>query len=75
MKKQLIKFDIIIVNGEVLQYLSDEMDMGIWVQDIHCKKDLTHVNCIQRKANKNEVKWFCENTENIDFITPNTVII
>jgi hypothetical protein len=38
MKTQLRKFDIIIVDSEIVQYLGNEMDMGIWIQDIHCKK-------------------------------------
>jgi|LakMenEpi03Aug12_release.lakeMendotaPanAssembly.Ray.scaffolds.fasta_scaffold4548728_1 hypothetical protein len=74
MKTQLRKFDIIIVDSEIVQYLGNEMDMGIWIQDIHCKKELSHIDLIQRKATKDETKWFCENTENIDFTTPNTEI-
>jgi hypothetical protein len=74
MKKQLRKFDIIIVGGKIVQYLGGELQYGIWIQDIHCKKELSHIDLIQRKATKDETKWFCENTENIYFVKPNTEI-
>ena len=66
------KFDIVVNNkNEILQYIGKEMEYGAIVQDIHCKTQLTHINLINRKANKDETKWFCENTENINFVTPN----
>ncbi len=65
------KFDIVVNNNnEVLQYIGKEMENGMIVQDIHCRTQLTHINLI-KKANKDEIKWFCENTENINFVNPN----
>ena len=46
------------------------MDNGAIVQDIHCRKELIHVALIQRKATKDETKWFCERTENSQFTPP-----
>jgi len=34
------------------------------------KQEMTHQSLIERKANKDEVKWFCENTENSIFTPP-----
>lgn len=69
------KFDIIVNSkNEILQFIGKEMDNGAIVQDIHCRTQLTHINLIKRKANKDETKWFCENTENINFVNPNKVI-
>lgn len=66
------KFDIIVNSkNEILQFIGKEMDNGAIVQDIHCRTQLTHINLIKRKANKDETKWFCENTENINFVNPN----
>jgi len=64
------KNDIVIVGNNILQYLGKEMDNGVTVQDVHTKKELIHINLVKRKANKYETKWFCENTENINFIIP-----
>jgi hypothetical protein len=64
------KFDIVVLKDKVVQYLGKEMDNGAIVQDIHCRKELTHVALIQRKANKDEIKWFCERTENSQFTPP-----
>ena len=65
------KNDIVVVKDRILQYLGKEMNNGAIVQDIHTKKELIHINLIDRKANKDETKWFCENTEHINFVTPN----
>ena len=65
------KNDIVVVKDRILQYLGKEMDNGANVQDIHTKKELIHINLIDRKANKDETKWFCENTEHISFVAPN----
>lgn len=62
--------DIVVVKGIVVQYLGKEMENGAIVQDIHTKKELIHIGLITRKANKDEIKWFCENTEHINFIAP-----
>jgi len=72
-----LKFDkneIVVFNNKIVQYLGEELDNGAIVQDIHTKKDLIHKMLIQRKATKDEIKWFCEKTENINFISPNTKI-
>jgi hypothetical protein len=67
---EIKSFDIVVLKDKILQYLGKEMDNGVIVQDIHCKKELTHVSLIKQKANKDETKWFCENTENSEFIPP-----
>lgn len=64
------KFDIVVLKGKVVQYLGKEMDNGAIIQDIHCRKELIHVALIQRKATQDEIKWFCENTENSQFTHP-----
>jgi len=65
-------FDIVVLNDKdkVVQFLNKEMDNGAIVQDIYTKKELIHIALIKRKANKDEVKWFCENTENSQFTPP-----
>lgn len=63
--------DIVVVKDRILQYLGKEMENGAIVQDIHTKKELIHIALIDRKANNDETKWFCDNTENINFIAPN----
>lgn len=63
--------DIVVVKGRILQYLGKEMENGAIVQDVHTRKELIHIALIDRKANKDEKKWFCENTEHIDFVSPN----
>ena len=50
------------------------ISFGLLVRITFTKKTLTHVNLIERKATKDETKWFCENTENINFIFPNMPI-
>jgi hypothetical protein len=62
--------DILIFGEKIVQCLGFEFHYGIRVQDIHCKIELIHISLIQRKANKDEIKWFCENTENSKFIPP-----
>jgi len=63
-------FDILVLKDKIVQYLGKEMDNGAIVQDIHCRKELIHEALINRKANKDEIKWFCENTENSQFTPP-----
>lgn len=65
------KNDIVVVKDRVLQYLGKEMENVAIVQDIHTRKELIHIALIDRKANKDETKWFCENTKHIDFVAPN----
>lgn len=62
--------DIVIYDNKVVQYLGRHLEYGAFVQDIHTKKDLIHVACIQRKATADEIKWFCEKTENCEFTPP-----
>ena len=62
--------DIVIANDSIVQYLGKEMENGAVVQDIHCRKELIHIALIKRKANKDETKWFCERTENSQFVQP-----
>ena len=69
------KNDIVVVKDRILQYLGKEMDNGAIVQDIHTKKELIHINLIDRKANKDETKWFCERTEHINFIAPSSNVL
>ena len=64
------KNDIVIVNDKIVQYLEKEMENGAVIQDIHTRKELIHVGLIKRKATKDETKWFCERTENSQFIPP-----
>lgn len=66
----LIINDIVIYEGNIYQYLGKEMENGVVLQDIHTYKKLVHINLVERKANTDEVKWFCEKTENIYFIPP-----
>lgn len=70
------KFDIVVINNKdrIVQYLGKEMENGAIVQDIHCRKELIHIALIKRKANKDETKWFCEMTENSEFIPPFTSV-
>lgn len=65
-----VKFDIVVLKDKIVQYLGKEMDNGAIVQDIHTRKELIHIALIQRKATKDEAKWFCERTENIQFTSP-----
>lgn len=65
--------DIVLVNDTIVQYLGKEMENGVIVQDIYTKKVLVHEVSIKRKATRDEVKWFCENTEYINFIAPNSM--
>ena len=75
MEDKLNEFDIIVNhNNEILQYLGKEFEDGAIVQDIHCKKELIPNSFIVRKANKDEIKWFCESTENNQFTPPNSSI-
>ena len=70
------KHDIVVVKGgRVVQYLGKEMDNGVTIQDIHTKKELIHIALINRKANKDETKWFCERTEHINFIAPSSNVL
>ena len=65
------KNDIVVVNKKIVQFLGVEFgEEGVIIQDIHTKKELIHSRSIKRKANINEIKWFCENTEHINFIAP-----
>ena len=66
--------DIVIVGNKIVQYLGFEFDSGATIQDIHTKKELIHINLIQRKATKDETKWFCERNENSKFVPPKTSI-
>ena len=63
-------FDIVVLKDKIVQYLGKEMDNGAIIQDIHTRKELIHVALILRKANKDETKWYCENTENSQSIPP-----
>lgn len=66
------KFDIVIINDKIVQYLGKEMENGAIIQDIHCRKELIHIALIKRKANKDETNWFCEMTENSEFTHPSS---
>lgn len=60
--------DIIIVNKKVVQFKSRVFDCGVVIEDIHTKQDLIVESLIERKATKDETKWFFENSENINLI-------
>lgn len=70
---EIYKNDIVIYDGMVVQVLRKEMENGVIVQDIHTKTYLAHVNLLS-KAQKDEVKWFCEMSEHINFTPPNQEI-
>ena len=63
------KFDIVVVENKIVQVLFDDLSEWGLYQDINAKKGITH-NSFIKKATKDEIKWFCENTENINFIAP-----
>lgn len=63
------QWDIVIVDKTPVQVVGRNFDNGIFIEDIHTKKTLTHKN-LMSKASKSEVKWFCENTEHIKFVPP-----
>ncbi len=67
---EIKEYDIVIADGKVQQYLGNHLDSGVIVQDKHTKETLTHKGLIERKANRDETKWFCENTEHINFTPP-----
>ena len=64
------KYDIVIFGDIPVQYLGREMENGAIIQDVHTKRQLVHINLVKRKATKDEVKWFCENTEHSSFNIP-----
>lgn len=63
------KYDIVIHNKKMVQIIDWHSDNGVVIQDIHTKTEIVHKNLIT-KASTNDVKWFCENTEHINFVTP-----
>lgn len=67
---KLEEYDIVVVGKEIYQYLGYVFDSGIALQDIHAKETITHKALVDRKATKDEKKWFCENTEHVNFIFP-----
>lgn len=62
--------DIIRVDNKTVQYVGKHFEHGIIIQDIHTKSELSHLGLIQREATKDEIKWFCERTENSLFVAP-----
>ena len=62
-------FDFVKYNDEIVQVIGFEFDSGIYVQDIHCKTELTHINLVSKEAVRLEdVEWFKNNTKNEKFI-------
>lgn len=62
-------YDIVKHAGEIVQVVGFKSDCGIYVQDIHCKTILTHINLVDKEAVRLEdVDWFRANTENEKFI-------
>lgn len=71
MKQELNLYDIVIVGKVPVQIVGFVFTNTVTVQDIHTKTAHTFPSLIS-KASKNEVKWFCERTEHINFIKPRT---
>lgn len=67
MKHQL--YDIVIFRKEVVQIVQ-LLDKTCVIEDIHTKKQPILLSLIDRKATRDEVKWFCENTESCIFTPP-----
>lgn len=64
------KFSIVVDNkNRILQIVGFRFDHGVVVQDIHTKTYLIH-DSLLKMASWSERKWFCENTENVNFVTP-----
>lgn len=62
---KLDKFDIVIVEGEIVQYVKNIDKEGVLIRDIHTKVIVTHRNLIERKATNHEMDWFYKNDEHI----------
>ena len=70
---QVKQWDIVIVDKTPMQVVGFNFDNGIFIEDIHTKKTLTHRKLIS-KANKSEIKWFCERTEHVNFVLPEQAV-
>ena len=67
---EIKKYDVVIIQGKILQYIGDYSDNGVILQDIHTATVTTLKPLVERKATVDEENWFCENTEHINFIPP-----
>jgi len=63
------QWDIIIYRGDTVQAI-EIVGSSVMVQDIHTREEATVVRLIDRVATKDEKKWFCENSEHINFTAP-----
>ncbi len=73
-RKEFQKWDIVI-HDKTPKQVVDYVGSSVAVQDIHTREETTIIALIERMANKDEVKWFCENTEHINFIPPQTQVV
>jgi hypothetical protein len=67
------QWDIVIHKGVTVQAI-EIVGSSVMVQDIHTREEATIVALIDRVANRNEIKWFCENTEHIRFTNPKQTV-
>lgn len=63
------QWDIVIYRGVIVQAI-EIVGSSVMTQDIHTREEATVVRLIDRVATKDEIKWFCENTEHINFTNP-----
>lgn len=63
------KYDIVVRKQKPVQVVGFDSENGVYIQDIHTKITLTHRAFIDR-ADSDQVKWFCERTEHINFTKP-----
>lgn len=72
-KKEIEIWDIVRMGSTIVQVVGFKSDQGVHIQDIHTKTELTHVGLL-KPSSKDEMKWFCENAEHINFTPPNGAI-
>lgn len=72
-REDLHRWDIVLLNNTAVQVISFHHSRGVKVQDIHTKTELTVIELL-KPASKDRIKWFCENTENVNFTEPNQPI-
>ena len=70
-REDLNELDIVLFNSKIVQVI-ELFETLLYIQDIHSRIEPMVYSLIERKATKDEVKWFCENSETIDFKPPNT---
>ena len=63
-------YDIMKLGSTIVQIVGFKLEYGVYIEDVHTKTELTHRDLLT-PVSENEHKWFCDNTENINFIAPN----